>query len=235
MLMSRLVNDDFDGLEKFVTTYALAPLAADKEFLGFLSSLHKKFYSYLVLIEELRLCVDDKAKKPVLSKDQFDYLQESVSDCGQCLFMAIHGCYKGTRLLLRSSIENFIKGISLDVAPQIVIEKSVYQVFDDADVVEVFQKTTLKSDIHNIYGTLCMDVHTADSKHMAGVSALKYFPHFAKEDAKKLSNVYVKLLSMFVTSLCLKYNSQFHAISYQNKEVVSAALIDDMKTAVYGE
>lgn len=121
------------------------------------------------------------------------------------------------------------------MAPQIVTEKSVYQVFDDADVVEVFQKTTLKSDIHNIYGTLCMDVHTADSKHMAGVSALKYFPHFAKEDAKKLSNVYVKLLSMFVTSLCLKYNSQFHAISYQNKEVVSAALIDDMKTAVYGE
>ena len=57
----------------------------------------------------------------------------------------------------------------------------------------------------------------------------------SKEDAKKLSNVYVKLLSMFVTSLCLKYNSQFHAISYQNKEVVSSALIDDLRPTVYGE
>ena len=97
--MSRIVKDDFDGFEKFVKAYALSPLAANKEFLGFLSSLHKKFYSYLVLIEELRLCIDDNAKKPVLSKNQFDYLQESVSDCGQCLFIAINGCYKGTRLL----------------------------------------------------------------------------------------------------------------------------------------
>ena len=235
MLMSRIVKDDFDGLVNFVKAYALAPLAEDKGFLGFLSSLHKRFYSYLVFIEELRLCIDDKTKKPVLNKDQFDYLQESVSDCGQCLFLSIQGCYKGTKLLLRSSIENFLKGISLDVAPQIVKEKSVYQVFDDADAVDVFQKTMLKADLHNIYGSLCMDVHTADSKHMAGVSALRYYPHFDKDEAKKLSVVYVKLLSMFVTSLCLKFNSQFHAISYQNKEVVSAALIDDMRAAIFGE
>lgn len=233
--MSRIVKDDFDGLTNFVKAYTLAPQAVDKDYLGFLSSLHKRFYSYLVLIEELRLYIDDKTKKPVLSKDQFDYLQESVSDCGQCLFMAIHGCYKGTRLLLRSSIESFLKGISLDVAPQIVKEKSVYQVFGDADVVDVFQKTTLKDNLHNIYGALCMDVHTADSKHMVGVSALKFFPHFEKDEAKKISTVYVKLLSMFVTSLCLKFNCQFHAISYQNKEVVSAALIDDMRATVFGE
>lgn len=175
MLMSRIVKDDFDGLTSFVKFYALSSLTADKEFLGFLSALHKRFYSYLVLIEELRLCIDDNRKKPVLTKEQFDFLQESVSDCGQCLFMAIHGCYKGTRLLLRSSIENFLKGISMEVAPQIIKEKSVYQVFNDADAVKVFQKTNLKESLHSIYGDLCMDVHTADSSHMTGVSAMKFF------------------------------------------------------------
>lgn len=233
--MSRIVKSDFDGLISFVKSYSLIALENDKDFLGFLSTLHKKFYSYLVLIEELRLCIDDKTQKPVLSKDQFDYLQESVSDCGQCLFLAMNGCYKGTRLLLRSSIENFLKGICMDEVPQITTEKSVYQVFDDADLSAVFKKYKLIEDLHSIYGEPCMDVHTADSSHMTGVSALKYFPHFNKEEAKKLSDIYIRLLPIFVTALSLKYNSNYHSIDFQNKEVVSSNLLDDYRTIVYGE
>lgn len=233
--MSRIVKDDFDGLISFVKSYSLSALANDKDFLGFLSSLHKKFYSYLVLIEEIRLCIDDKTRKPVISKGQFDYLHESVSDCGQCLFLAMNGCYKGTRLLLRSSIENFLKGICLDEVPQISTEKSVYQVFDDADLVDVFKKNKLKEDLHSIYGELCMDVHTADSSHMTGVSALKFFPHFNNEEAKKLSAIYIRLLPIFITALSLKFNSHYHAINFRNKEVISSNLLDDYRSLVYGE
>ena len=233
--MSRIVKDDFEDLKSFVREYTLATLLTDGDFVSFISSLHKKFYSYLVFIEELRLCVDNKNKKPVISKKQFEFLQESASDCGQCLFLAINGCYKGTRLLLRSSIESFLKGIGLDEIPQIVTEKNVYQVFDDANSIGAFNGTNLKADLHNIYGDLCMDVHTANSSHMAGVSALKFFPHFDKEEAKKLSAVYIKLLPIYVTSLCLKYNSHFHSIDYMNKEVVSAILLDEFRSVVYGE
>lgn len=233
--MSRIVKTDFDGLTDFVKKYGLASLLTDSDFVGFLSSLHKKFYSYLVLIEELRLCVDVITKKPIVSKEQFEFLQESVSDCGQCLFLAMNGCYKGARLLLRSSIENFLKGIGLDEVPQIAIEKNVYQVFDDADLVKVFSTNNLKTDLHSIYGCLCMDVHTADSKHMAGISALKFFPHFDKREAKKFSGVYIKLLPVYITALCLKYNNHYHSIDYKNKEVVSGGLMDEFKSAVYGE
>ena len=233
--MSRIVKDDFGGLINFVKSYSLEALTDDQDFLSFISTIHKKFYSYLVLIEEFRLCKDDIAKKPVLSKGQFDYLQESVSDCGQCLFLAMNGCYKGARLLLRSSIENFLKGICLDEVPQIITEKSVYQVFEDAELANVFKKNELIKDLHSIYGDLCMYVHTAGSTHMSGVSALKFFPHFNKEEADKLSVVFIRLLPIFVTALCLKFNCQYHYINYQNKEVIGSIILDDYKKQVYGE
>lgn len=233
--MARIVKEDFDELISFINSYSLSALTNDRDFVAFLSTIHKKFYSYLVLIEELRLCIDENSKKPVLTRGQFDYLQESVSDCGQCLFLAINGCYKGTKLLLRSSIENFLKGISLDVVPQIITEKSVYQVFDDADAVDVFQKTNLKDELHNIYGDLCMDAHTADNSHMAAVSAMKYFPHFDRDNSKRLASVFIKLLPIFVTALCLKYNIHYHSVNYQNKEVISANLINEYRGAIFGE
>ena len=234
MNMARMVKDDFEGLICFVKSYSLSAIESDCDFLDFVSTLHKKFYSYLILIEELRLCVDDTKKKPVIGKEQFEFLQESVSDCGQCLFLAINGCYKGARLLLRSSIENFLKGVCMDEVTQIITEKSVYQVFDDAGTAKVFQNNTFKDDMHSIYGELCMDVHTADSSHMAGVSALKFFPHFVKDEAEKLSSKYIKLIPVFVTTLCLKYNNQFHSIDYKNKEVISSILLDEMRAKVYG-
>ena len=233
--MTRIVKDDFDGLTIFVQDYSLASLVDDKDFISFLSKLHKKFYSYLVLVEELRLCVDVNTKKPIIHKESFKYLEESASDCGQCLFLAINGCYKGTRLLLRSSIENFLKGICMDEVPQIIVEKSVFQVFDDAASTNVFKENKLKENLHNIYSELCMDVHTADSTRMASVSALKFFPHFDKKEAEKLGNIYIKLLPIFITALCIKFNSHFHSINYQNKEVISKTLIDELRATIYGE
>lgn len=232
--MSRVVKEDFEDLTSFVKNYSLAALESDCKFKDFISALHKKFYSYLVLIEELRLCKDDKSITPAITLEQFNFMQESASDCGQCLFLSIHGCYKGARILLRSSIENLLKGICMDEVPQILTEKSVYAVFDDAGLANVFKSNTLKDDMHNIYGSLCMDVHTSDISHMSGVSALRFFPHFNKDEAYRFCSLYVKLVPMFVTALCLKYRNQYHSITYQNKDIISSALINDFKVAIYG-
>lgn len=232
--MSRLIKSDFDGLIAFLKSYALEPLSADQDYVKFLSTLHKKFYAYLILVEELRPYIDDADKQPLLSNLQFNYLQESVSDCGQALFLSINGCYKGARLLLRSSIENFLKGISLDEVAAIITEKSVYQVFDDADTVSVFKRTEIKTDLHYVYSLLCQDVHTADVNHMTGVTALKYFPHYDVSEADKLSKIHIQLLPLFITAICIKYRECYHSIGYENREIIVQLQIRKYKTMIMG-
>ena len=232
--MPRLIKSDFEGLIAFLKSYSLGALSADGDFVKFLSTLHKKFYAYLILVEELRPYIDDAGKQPVLSNLQFNYLQESVSDCGQALFLSVNGCYKGARLLLRSSIENFLKGISHDEVAAIITEKSVYQVFDDADAVSVFKSTEIKTDLHSVYALLCQDVHTADVNHMTGVTALKFFPHYDANEADNLSKVYIQLLPLFITALCIKYRECYHSIGYENREIIAQSQIRKYKTIIMG-
>lgn len=232
--MPRLIKSDFNGLIDFLKSYTLSELCTDKNFVKFLSTLHKKFYAYLILVEELRQYIANASKQPLLSKFQFAFLQESVSECGQALFLSINGCYKGARLLLRSSIENFLKGFSLDEVPAIITEKSVYQVFDDADSVVIFKNTDIKADLHSIYSLLCQDVHTADVNHMTGVTALKYFPYYDINDADKLSNIYIQLLPLFISALCIKYRDCYHSIGYENKEIITQSQLKKYKTMIMG-
>lgn len=234
--MSRAFKPDMDELVEFIRTFSMSSLCEEPKFVTFLSTLHKKFYAYLTLSEEMRKCQDNPTKQPLLVAEQTAFIQESVSDCGQCLFLCINGCYKGARLLLRSSIENFLKGTCMDEISQIVTEKSVYQVFDDAELSDVFKKETiLLNQLHDIYSQLCADVHTADQNHMAGVTALQFFPRFVEEEAGKIKGVYIKLLPIFITVLCIKYRMIFHSIEWKNKEIIASSHIDKYKPAIYGE
>ena len=233
--MSRVFKTDFDELLLFVKNYSLATLLSDDEFSKFLSTIHKKFYVYLVLIEEMRKYKDDITKQPKISNGQFAYLQESVSDCGQSLFLCINGCYKGACLLLRSSIENMLKGICMDEVPQIITEKSVYQVFDDANLTAVFKSTVICNDLHDLYGLLCQDAHTADTTHMTGLKSLNFFPYFVPKEAKKLEGVFLRLIPLFVTALCIKYRYIFHTIDWKHKELIVTVQIDDYKAMINGE
>lgn len=233
--MSRAFKPDLDELVKFIRDFSMSSLCDDSKFVTFLSTLHKKFYAYLILAEEMRKCIGDSSKQPELESNQFAYIQESVSDCGQCLFLCFNGCYKGARLLLRSSIENLLKGICLDEIPKIITEKSVYQVFEDAESANVFKTTNLKDELHDIYGQLCADVHTADTSHMAGVTALEFFPHFAVEEAHNIEKIYIRLLPIFITALCIKYGKIFHNVDWKNKEVIASSHIDEYKSVIYGD
>ncbi len=233
--MPRQMKSDFDSLITFLNSYSLGALCTDTDFVKFLSTLHKKFYAYLVLVEEMRPFVNNSNKHSVLSTLQFDYLRESVSDCGQALFLSINGCYKGARLLLRSSIENFLKGICLDEVTAIVTEKSVYQVFDDADAAMVFKTTTIKADLHSLYSLLCQDVHTADVNHMTGITALKFFPHYDKKEADQLTQIYIQLLPLFISAICIKFRKCYHSIEYENKGIIAQSQMKKYKAMIMGE
>ena len=135
--MSRRVKDDFGKLIEFFGSYSIEPNIKNTEFQTFLSTYHKRYFAYLTFIAELSQ-YQSKALLSGLNDSQYRFYAESCSDCGLALFDSVNGNYKGSRLLQRSSIENFMKAISLDEDTTIDQEKSVYTLFDRAKAISFF-------------------------------------------------------------------------------------------------
>lgn len=229
--MSRLLKEDFKELCNFIKDYGLSGILANKDAKACLSSYHKKYFAYLIIVEVLHHALGDRNLQNKPTKQQYEYLQESCSDVGQAFFLLFHGCYKGAKLLLRSSIENFLKSVSMDEDSSIITTKSVYEVFDKAKAISVFNgsKRQLHSLLHNEYALLCQDVHTANQKHMASISAMSHFPSFLPNEAKEVTKNVQCLIPIYVTLLALKYNQIYHSMEFMHKEICNALIIDEYK------
>lgn len=229
--MSRLISKDFDELLDFVRTYSLSEVLENKKFIQVLSTCHKKYFAYLILIEKLHH-VKDENKMP---ESQYDFLQESCSDIGQAFFLLFHGCYKGAKLLLRSSIENFLKGICMDEDSSLSKTKSVYEIFDKAKVTMAFaeNKIELHDKIHNTYAILCQDVHTADKTHMSSITALDDFPSFEEEEALIVTDFILSLVPIYITLLAIKFNKFYNEIDSFYKGVTNKEILRDFKKVVH--
>ena len=73
--------------------------------------------------------------KPELKKVQFSYIVESSSDILSGVFHSINGSYKSARIMLRSSIETFLKGFCEQDIEGILEEKRIYVIFDAINMV----------------------------------------------------------------------------------------------------
>lgn len=233
--MSRLIKEDFDKLCTFIKDYSLSDVLEIDDAKKLLSSFHKRYFAYLVLIEEIHHKIDQKDEVLKMSKEQYEYLQESCSDVGQAFFLIFHGCYKGAKLLLRSSIENFLKGSCLDEDKSLPSTKSVYEVFDKARATGTFKETkaSLYAQLHNEYALLCQDVHTADVSHMASITALNHFPSFLKEDAGNILKMVQKIIPIYITIIALKYNFVYHSMNYNYKDITNKEIINEYKKEVH--
>lgn len=233
--MSRLVKDDFGKLCTFIKDYELSDVLEIDDAKMLLSTFHKKYFAYLVLIEEIhqKTVLNDGSIN--MSKEQYEYLQESCSDLGQAFFLVFHGCYKGAKLLLRSSIENFLKGSCMDEDRSLLTTKNVYEVFDKAKSTNVFIGTRgkLYSQLRNEYSLLCKDVHTADDSHMASITALNHFPSFKKKEAEFISKIVQKIIPIYITAIALKYNRVYHSMSFIYKEMTNKLIIKEYKKEVH--
>lgn len=232
--MSRRVKDDFEKLLGFFDSYSLNPNIKNSEFQTFISTYHKRYYAYLTFMAEL----SQYKSRPQLSgliDSQYRLYSESCSDCGIALFDSVNGNYKGSRLLLRSSIENFIKAVCLDEDTTIDQEKSVYVLFDRAKAIPFFSEATTKKlydVVHQQYKELCKDVHTATINNMMQLSALNTLPSFDVAQARSVAVVVLSLISAYVTLLALKYNAFYHTIHYENKDIIQTALIKEYANAI---
>lgn len=219
--MSREISEDFFTLKSFLKSYSLIDLSSNKDFLRILSQQHKKYFAFLTIVAELTELSKNKELKPTISSKQLSFLTESCSDIGNSIFVMTHGSYKASRMMLRSSIETFNKAFNLDDVPNIDREKSVFAIFDGIRGLDFFQgepKKGILESIHQDYKTLCQDTHTATELNMAQITALKYFPTFALEEASKLSEIVMRLVSNYNILLALKYNFHFHQMHHKNRE-----------------
>lgn len=221
--MSREIQQDFESLCAFLKDYRLENIIDEKGFKENLSKAHKKYFALLTLISELRNFADDSSFHPELTQTQYLYFVESSSDIGSAVFHAVSGSYKSARMLLRSSIETFFKAFSSDDIKDVYLEKRVFYMFEQIKKLSYFQKEPQKSlfeSSHTEYGNLCRDIHTADTKNMQMLTALKYFPSYDETKMIELADMVVKLVSTFIFLLCNKYNTHYQNMHHRNKEII---------------
>lgn len=226
--MPRDTRVDLQQLLTFIGSYNLSHLIEDKDFILSIKQQHKKYYSYLIYIAEIQQYIDDSNSGVIFRNDQYPFLKESCSDIGIAFFSSFHGNYKSSKLLLRSSIETFIKGFCIDEVIDIDSETSIYRMFDNVKRSIFFVKNQLRikilQSIHQSYKKLCMDVHTATSQNMANISALSYFPSFKKEEATIVCKYVLSLIPSYLTLLLIKYNNQYHRFHHRNKEIIMESI-----------
>lgn len=135
--MSREIRHDFESLKVFFTEYNLTGFESNIKLVGLISKMHKKYFSILTFTAELKDQSSSKTE-PHISADQISFLTETCSDLGNSLFCLVHGAYKPAKLILRSSIETFLKAFCQDEIPDISKEKSVYSLFDKVKLLFFF-------------------------------------------------------------------------------------------------
>lgn len=213
--MSREITADFSSLEAFIRSFNLSSICDEPDLLSSLKPLHKRMFSLMTFVAELD---QEKHGEIYISAEGLVYLKESASDLGQALFCWLQGAYKPANLILRSSIETFIKSLAGQENNSVFSEKRVYQVFELASETKYFKGLCSNSfsNIHSSYKRLCLMAHSAGVANMSHISALKTFPVFSPQEAPKFCNEFVSILNMVLSILYVNFFKFIHTMHHQN-------------------
>ncbi len=171
----------------FLRNYNLKTIVNDNEFKAELKKIFRRYYSFIVWTEMVGSTVWKDADK---SNAFHVYLNEVASDLCFALFIALQGMYKPSLILLRSSLENFLRCI-------LVANDLKYNSTSVFELIDLVKSTKLKADIegsthidHLIsrYGELCAYVHSADELHMSFTKVVGAFPRHNKKQMQIVSS-----------------------------------------------
>lgn len=237
--MTREARDDFQRLREFVGSYSLTHLGSNIAFNKQLQGIHNNYLSVLTFFSELKhLNKHNKVSEYNLSDNFFDYLMEFTSDIGNAIFSWIHGAYKPSKVMMRCSIENFIRAIGSLEDLGVLSETNVFRLFEIADKISLFTGSEIRKNryesIHSYYKTLCADVHTASNKHMVHIDALKYFPHYDTSSANVIAKTIINIENICLSLLSLNFKDTFHKMHHRNKENIICSLGVDVKNYLNG-
>lgn len=218
--MTRKVVKDFEDLKQFIGEYSLNTSLSSPDFITSLKAFHKAYFAFLNLVTQLE-------HQNIWPSEVSNRLRESCSDIGQALFLMCHGAYKPANLILRSSIENYAKGLGFYVDPSILTMKSLYDVFN---VAKGFQGcagvdfSQLMGSLHIDYGDLCEYTHTATINEMAHISALNVLPQFDLNKANSLSSIATRVLKNYVIIILFSFKKDFFRIDPDNRDSILCSL-----------
>lgn len=215
--MSREISKDYGSLEVFVGDFNLSNIANEDDFNRKMKPMHKKLFSFMTFVAEIE---QKNNELHILTDESLNYLKESVSDMGQALFCWIQGAYKPANLILRSSIETFVKAIAGQEKTEIFSEKSMYRVFELAQDTSFFSSQYCQvffGSIHSAYKDLCKIAHTANFANMAHISALKTFPLFSAEAAQSFSRDFIKISTMILSVIYVNFFKFIHTMHHKNQ------------------
>lgn len=223
LLMSRECAADFFALRSYVDAYSVAPNLAKNSYVESLKAMHKVYFSVVCWHAEIISSKDEiSASKSSFTDDIWLRISEAVSDLSSSLFNWINGSYKACRIMLRSSIENFIRAIAATEQPEIIKEKNIYKLFELSAKLQVFAAhPTIKNNydqLHSSYKVLCRDTHTASFENMDQITSLDGLPVYAKVKAVSAKDLYVKVSQSFTIIVCLLLNAEFHKMHHRNRE-----------------
>ena len=214
--MNREISEDFFLLRKFISEFNLEDVLKNDKFIHQIKPMHKKLYSYMTFIAE----VDHRnPDEHIYSDNGIDYLKESVSDLSQAFFCWVQGAYKPANLILRSSIETFIKASVGEEQVDIYQQKSMFKVFEMSTHASCFDSDLCKkslSSLHSTYSILCEFAHSAYAHNLAQVSALRCFPSFDINESTSFYNNFINIISNILSTLYINNYRFVHTMHPKN-------------------
>tara|TARA_R110001583_G_scaffold182511_1_gene340515 strand:- start:405 stop:1025 length:621 start_codon:yes stop_codon:yes gene_type:complete len=201
--------------------------------------MHKCYFAAITWSAELNNSKQEFLKIHTCSNDDiFFRLIESVSDLGSSLFNWANGNYKASKVMLRISIENFIKATSAIECKAQLTEKSVYKIFDIASDLLIFSDAvnprirTCYEALHGDYKLLCEDVHTATTHNMGHLTSLADLPAFHIGKSSNTADIYIRVSKNITSIFCILFNSFFHQMHHRNRENILNCLNRNLRSAI---
>ncbi|ROP56171.1 hypothetical protein EDF81_3721 [Enterobacter sp. BIGb0383] len=232
----RAIALDYSDLMRFISEYKIPYSESDVMFSNLVKKMHKRYYAFLSLHHELingnNFLPTIPSEVDVIFKSR---MNEVLSELGTVFFIAIHGCYKAARLLMRSCIENFSKAIGSLIDINVVNETSVYRVIEIALSHNVFLKQAIseKNFISEKYAILCADVHTASVINMQQIDCIGNFPISNNQQFSLIGELYIKLINV-ISSVILKIAPDvYHKAHHTHKDLISLLLSMEDKRIIH--
>jgi len=235
--MTRECATDFKKIKGYINDYSISENIKQDEYISSLKKMHKCYFSTVTWNAELMHNKDIFLNLNGSSNNDIIYrLSEAVSDLGSSLFNWSNGNYKASRVMLRVSIENFVRGVSGVEESDQLTEKNVYKLFETASTQNVFTDSSTVNkcyrSLHSDYKLLCKDTHTAALQNMAHLSSLADLPKFEKEKSNKASEVFVRTSKNITAIFNILFNSFYQQMHHRNKENIINCLSGEIKPFV---
>lgn len=210
-------NASWVTLKDYVGSYSLATIGSGALVVDALRAYHKGLYAYLCWKVEF-------AKQGNIRADEALWFNESVSDLIQVTPLLTQGLYKAAKMLQRSAIENFVRFYLKRSGVAVEVIRSTFELLETA---VTHKRTTGEAEVkrrlvrlREMYGGLCLYVHSAANDYVTLSSALAEYPGCDPKILKNTTSDLCTTIRIFTGSLIVSERPTFNGMFHGNQDSV---------------